>query len=280
MQIEEVFAAAPTPANVPSFIREHRRYDRMFESLEERMLEAAGLEPGQVAIDVGSGAGTTALKAARRVGARGEVLAIDSNPLAARFVGERARAAGLEQVRAVCADAETCPFAERQAHAVVSRFGTLHFAHPVEAFDNLRRALAPGHKLCFVCARAPEHNAWFSVPSAAIARAVPKVAGAGAKPPGTGVFALADEAKIRSLLGVAGFRDVTLTSIDEPLCVGRDVDDALEFLFATDAKALVDRLDEPTLLGTTAALRDALGPFASDRGVWMQGSIWLVEARA
>jgi len=279
MQIENV-ATSPALVPVPSFMREYRRYDRMMESIEERMLDAARLEQGQVVIDVGSGAGTTALKAARRVGARGEVLAIDANPRAARFVGERARASGLVQVRAVCADAETCPFAERQAHAAVSRFGTLHFAHPVKAFDNLRRALYPGQKLCFLCARAPERNAWFTVPSTTIARAVPELSERHAESAGAGPFALSDASKIRSLLAVAGFCDATLTSIDEPLCVGEDVDDALEFLFETDAKALVDRLDEETLLRMTDALRIAFHSFASDRGVWMQGSVWLVEARA
>ena len=57
-----------------------------------------------------------------------------------------------------------------------------------------------------------------------------------------------------------------------------DIDDALDFFFATDGRIL-KALDQDTVGWITDALRDALAPYA-EPAVRMPASSWLVTARA
>ena len=57
------------------------------------------LRPGMMVLDVGCGPGRVTLPAAREVGPTGEVIAIDLQPGMLRRAQQRARAAGLDNVR-------------------------------------------------------------------------------------------------------------------------------------------------------------------------------------
>ena len=57
-------------------------------------------------------------------------------------------------------------------------------------------------------------------------------------------FALADPERVRSILGAAGFDGVELESIDEPIELGTDASDALEFAKTMGiVEGLTDGLD-------------------------------------
>ena len=56
---------------------------------------------------------------------------------------------------------------------VVSRFGVMFFEDPVAAFTNVRRAIAPGGRLAFVCWQPLLANEWMTVPALAAAEHVP-----------------------------------------------------------------------------------------------------------
>jgi ubiquinone/menaquinone biosynthesis C-methylase UbiE len=60
-----------------------------------------GLQPGMTVLDVGCGPGRVTLPAAREVGPTGQVIAIDLQPGMLRRARERARAAGLDNIRFV-----------------------------------------------------------------------------------------------------------------------------------------------------------------------------------
>ena len=74
--------------------------------LEERV-RASSVEPGQVILDYGCGPGHYTIPAARIVGPGGRVYALDIQPAAAGMVGERARAAGLDNVTTVVSERDT-----------------------------------------------------------------------------------------------------------------------------------------------------------------------------
>ena len=65
------------------------------------LLDRAGVEPGMRLLDVGCGPGRVAIPAARRVGPSGHVTAFDLQPEMLRKVEDRARAAGLANLRTV-----------------------------------------------------------------------------------------------------------------------------------------------------------------------------------
>ena len=127
-----------------SFASAWSRFDRMLEPAEQQLLGLSGAQLGDTVIDVGCGAGTTSLNLARRVGTTGRVLGIDTRMDVLEVARQRAARADLGQLAFVQGDAAIHPFPAGVAQAVVSRFGTLHFAQPRAAYAHLRGALAPG----------------------------------------------------------------------------------------------------------------------------------------
>ncbi|HET8628210.1 MAG TPA: class I SAM-dependent methyltransferase [Thermomicrobiales bacterium] len=113
-----------------------------------RFLEDAGLAPGMRVLDAGSGAGDVAFLAADLVGPQGAVIGIDLNPRVLDTARERARAAGLTQVRFVAgdlaADAPDGPF-----DAVVGRLVLLYQPNPAAALWMLARRVRPGGIVAF-----------------------------------------------------------------------------------------------------------------------------------
>lgn len=97
-------------------------------------------------LDVASGAGTTALLAAREHGC--EVVGIDYSGEAVAGAQAAAREAGHgERVAFVTGDAEALPFAEASFDVVVCECALCTFAGKAEALAEMRRVLRPGGRL-------------------------------------------------------------------------------------------------------------------------------------
>ncbi len=263
-------------AEARQWITHADRYDAMLGSFGSRALAAARLSPGDLVVDVGCGTGTTTLEAAWAVGRTGRVIGVDvSAPLlevATRRVEDWRAAARVTLIRA---DAQTHPFLTGRADAVISRFGLMLFADPVEAFANLARALRAGGRLAFVTWQAADRNTWFSAPHAALAEHVPVAA-----PDDSGPcpFSLADPTRVHEILDRAGFDSVRLESLTERAVLGSDVDDVVTFYEDVHGAALRAALDAATVDRIVAGLRERLTPFLTPTGVRMPAAAWLVTA--
>jgi 2-polyprenyl-3-methyl-5-hydroxy-6-metoxy-1,4-benzoquinol methylase len=72
------------------------------EGLEiERVVEAIGLQPGEVVADIGDGTGIFSVPMARAVGPNGKVLAVEVDPGFLPIITEKAASQGVENVEAV-----------------------------------------------------------------------------------------------------------------------------------------------------------------------------------
>jgi enediyne biosynthesis protein CalE5 len=90
-------------------------------AVTERLVQLAGLRPGQRVLDVGSGIGEPALTAARVVGPSGRVVGVDLAPdMVARA---RRRADGTGNVQFIEGDVETLDLPGTAFDAVLSRWG-------------------------------------------------------------------------------------------------------------------------------------------------------------
>ena len=112
-----------------------------------RVMDILGIAPGKAVADIGAGSGWFTVRAARRVGASGMVYAVDINPEAVKYIGERAKKEQLQNVKAVLSKADD-PTLPAGSVDVVLMLKTYHeVASPVSLLRNLRGALRPGAKV-------------------------------------------------------------------------------------------------------------------------------------
>jgi len=89
---------------------QHERMDRAVTEVTKALLERAAPQPGERALDIGCGGGTTVLELATRVGPAGHVLGADvADHTVARTRG-RIATAGLRHAEAIVADVSSQPF--------------------------------------------------------------------------------------------------------------------------------------------------------------------------
>ena len=83
------------------------------------------------------------------------------------------------------------------------------------------------------------------------------------------------------MLSGAGFGGIEFAKVDEPMLIGRDVDDVLEHERASPTAAEVLAGPSPAQAAElTGQVRDRLVAYASPGGVVMPGAAWLVTAQA
>lgn len=113
----------------------------------EKILERAGLKLGMVFVDVGSGEGFFTVLAARIVGERGMVYAVDRDTSAIDRLKGKVAEEGLANVKAVAAEAEETVFCEGCADIVFYSIVLHDFRDPAKVLLNAKRMLKPVGRL-------------------------------------------------------------------------------------------------------------------------------------
>ena len=111
----------------------------------DAVLDAARLRAGDRVLDVGTGPGLLARRAARRVGATGRVVGIDPSPAAVRSASRRSSVNLAFEV----GSAQQLPFADGSFDVVVSMLALHHVggADLGQAFREAYQVLAPGGRV-------------------------------------------------------------------------------------------------------------------------------------
>jgi SAM-dependent methyltransferase len=266
----------------PKWVAYQRLLDEQISPLGLAAMDRARVAAGERVLDVGCGCGQTSLQLAERVGAGGAVTGIDiSAPMLAR-ARERAAQLGGRNLRFLEADAQEAKLGEAAFDLVFSRFGVMFFADPKAAFANLRRSLAPGGRLAFVCWQELARNPWMGIPLRAAAPFLPPMPPADPQAPGP--LAFADPERVRGILTAAGFREAAIEPLEGSMAVGgasSTPEQAAAFLLEAGplARALRDAPAAP-IDRIEAAVREAIAPFATPSGVRMGYGAWVVSARA
>jgi ubiquinone/menaquinone biosynthesis C-methylase UbiE len=253
--------------------------DVLLAEVAQLLIDRVGPKAGDRIVDIGCGCGATSIALAGRVAPDGFVLGVDiSAPMLARARQLAPKTLPLDFAQA---DATVYPFEPQSFDLVVSRFGVMFFAEPVQSFANLRKALRPKGRAVFACWRAPAENPWMMAPLQAVYRHVPRLPQVGPEDPGP--FAFASEERVTRILREAGYADIALEAcnISLDIAIGRGLeaatDAALEI--GPSARALEGHPAE-IRSAARASVRELLAPYAQGQSVPLAGSIWIVTARA
>jgi ubiquinone/menaquinone biosynthesis C-methylase UbiE len=248
----------------------------------EEALRTDPPNPGDRVIDLGCGFGDTTQRLATIVGPEGEAVGIDA---AERFIEQaeqEAAEAGADNVSFLVGDLQTYEFDQTFDYAF-SRMGTMFFANPVVALRNVRKAMAPGGRLCMVVWRQKIDNPWLYRAEQVVEEWVTEDEESDELTCGPGPFSMANANTVSDILLNAGFDEIALRRYDRDFRMGKDVNEAVAYVMALGPAGEVLRLagDEAKRLEPqiVAALTEALTEFERPDGVFGNMSTWIVTAR-
>lgn len=259
------------------FVQERVRHERMRRRLTDRLLAAAAIANQDSIVDIGCGCGETTLLAAKSA-TGGQAVGVDLSSMMLAEARRLAEEQGLGNVHFEQADAQTSALAPGGFDVAISSLGVMFFTDPQAAFSNIGSALRPGGRLAFLCWQDVAKSEFFGVPSAAIAEhtTAPKRP----DPYAPGPFSLADPNRIRTLLTQAGFRDIGIESLDEPMYVGTDVEDVVGYYRSmSSVRSALSGLDGTVVEAIVRTLRDKVSQHQNADGVTMRSPAWLVTAQ-
>jgi enediyne biosynthesis protein CalE5 len=179
-------------------------FERAAQTVNDRLVELAGIRAGNRVLDIATGSGEPALTAARIVGRSGRVVAVDMSPGMLAIARERIDAAGLHNVEVIESDAESLNLDASSFDAVLCRWGLMFMPDLDGVIRAMYRALKPGRRFATAVWSVAD-----KVPMLGLAReAIRRITGIVPPPNAPDPTKLADTSILERALGGAGFRDI------------------------------------------------------------------------
>jgi hypothetical protein len=162
----------------------------------------------------------------------------------------------------------------------------MFFQMPGAALRNIRRSLVPGGEFTMIVWRRREDNPWLHEAELRVREIVPVVSHEDTDQVhcGPGPFSMAGPDMVSDMLRVSGYDRITFERFDTDICIGRDLDEAIQFAMALGPAGEIIRLageeGERRREQVVGALREALERYVgSDGSVRGPSSTWFVTAR-
>lgn len=249
--------------------RQRAAIDEVSAPVRDWLVDALAPEPGQTILELAAGPGDTGFAAAERLGPSGRLISSDLSPAMVEVARRRGEELGLENVTYRALDAEELDLDDDSVDGVLCRFGLMLVPDPAGALAETRRVLRRGGRLALAVWRGGEHNPWITVSGRILVER-----GLMPRPePGTpGIFALADDERLRELLEGAGFavdrlEDVPVLfrfrDVDHYVAQSADTAGSFSRIWAESPDDARDSL--------RAELEQAFVPYTSGNGVELPG---------
>src|SRR5260370_30939397 len=252
--------------------------DREVAEVTKTLLDLAAPQAGERVLDIACGSGTTALELAARVGPDGHVLGADIAKQSVARARERIAAVVLRHAQVIVADVSSHPFDPNAFDLSFSRFGVMFFSDPATAFANVRRAMKPGGRVALAVFRAAADNLWPNSPLAAVRHLLPPIPVPGPEEPGP--ISWADPGRVHRILEGAGFRQVSLTPLDQLISLGERSAEAPQFMMLFGPLTrIVPALPAPQRDAVRSALEVFFQGHTTSQGVVLPAANWVVRAR-
>ena len=182
--------------------RMRARVEAATRPVSEWLVEALDPKRGDTVLELAAGPGDVGFLAAAILGEEGRLISSDFSSEMVEVGRRRAAELGLVNVEHRVIDAEAIELADDSVDGVLCRFGFMLMPDPAAALAETRRVLRPGGRLSLGVWSHAERNPWISIAGRILAQlglAPPPEPGA------PGMFVLADQERLCSLLEGAGF---------------------------------------------------------------------------
>jgi SAM-dependent methyltransferase len=179
--------------------------------------------------------------------------------------------------RFILADAQTHGFEPASFDMIISRFGVMFFAAPVQAFANLRRAAKEDAELGFIAWRSAAQNPFMTTAERAARPLLPNIPARQSDAPGQ--FAFADQHRVRRILEESGWTGIEIRPIDVACAFPEEELIAYVTQFGPLGR-IFHEVEEATRAQVIDIVRPAFDPYVEGAEVRFTAACWMVRARA
>jgi ubiquinone/menaquinone biosynthesis C-methylase UbiE len=234
------------------------------------LVDGVDAREGDTILDLAGGPGETGFLLAEAVGRSGTVLETDFAAEMVDVAHRRASELGVTNVETRVLDAQEMDLDDDSVDGIVCRWGFMLMIDPASALRECRRVLKEGRRLAFSVWSAPEKNPWVTVTGMTMIQ-LGHQPGRDPFGPG-GIFSMSDHDTIRSMLGEAGFIDVTIEEMPVDWRYG-SFDEAWDFMsqVAGVLAAAIKELSPQQVGELRSALEANFQAFRTDTGITLPG---------
>lgn len=243
--------------------------------ISPHLFAAAAIAPSERVLDLGCGCGATTRQAARSA-VSGTATGMDLSTRMLERAREHATAEGLTNTNFVRGDVQVYPFEPGSFDIAISRYGVMFFNDPVAAFENVATALRPGGRIAMLVWREMSRNDWVMGTLKALVpeREIPDPPMDVPSP-----FAFGNAERTTEILTSAGYENVQLEAVEEPMFMGSDAE--WSYTFASKlglVTGVLKDFDENQRAAALERLRAAHGERETPDGVLFGASSWVIQA--
>ena len=240
-----------------------------FRPMGERVVARAGLDPGEVVLDVAGGRGATLVPAAHRVGESGRVVGIDIVPAMVEAARLAAHEAGVNNVTVQVMDAEALEFADHTFDAVICAFGLGFLRVEAALLEMVRVLRRPGRLITSVPAGGGPNWEFFG-------ELCGRYGLESAAHPGGTRIPTPDEAA--ASFARAGFV-LEPPAMDSITVYFPDVESWWRWVWSHGQRAFLERLDDGRVVAFKEDAATALRSFATPQGIPLEQRFLVLTAR-
>ena len=238
-------------------------WQQQLKPAQEKLMELADLQPGNLVNDIACGTGLVSFPAAERVGPNGQVLATDISDAMVTIGNETAAAKQYRNVRFDRMDAEALEVPDHSFDVSLCALGLMYVPDPLKALTEMFRVTRVGGRSVAAVWGRRNHCGWADIFEIVDRRVSSEVCPL--------FFQLGNEGMLMRHFEMAGFSEVKESRINTSL-VYATPEDAYGAAFAGGPVALAyNRFSEQVKLEVHQEYLDSISQFKSGNGYVVSG---------
>jgi ubiquinone/menaquinone biosynthesis C-methylase UbiE len=250
----------------------------MFAPITQALIEDAEITGRRAVLDLATGPGEPALSIADLIGPEGKVVGTDAVPEMVEAARRERHRRGLHNASFEVAFAESLPFPANTFDAVVSRFGVMFFASPVDSVREWLRVLKPGGRIAMAVWHFAERNPFHYIVSQVVERYVDSPPPA---PDSPDAFRFANPGKLQAVLSKAGVAATSERLLRFSIRASISVENfwTLRYEMSEKLRTKLAILSKQQLAELKREVIEALSAYFSDRGISFPTEVLIVSGR-